>query len=46
MARKAGERFECADCGAVLVYEKECPCPSEMEHKEICCEKQMKKVDG
>lgn len=41
MPRDAGERYECTQCGAVLVYEKACPCPAEMEHREICCGKQM-----
>ncbi len=43
--RNAGDRYECQDCGARLVYEKECPCPPEgMEHREICCGKQMTPV--
>ena len=29
-------------CGAVLVYEKPCPCPESMPHSEICCGEQMK----
>ena len=44
MARSAGARYECDECGAVLVYEKPCPCQSEDEHSEICCDKQMKHV--
>ncbi len=44
MSRSAGARYECEECGAVLVYEKPCPCPSEDEHSEICCEKQMKQL--
>lgn len=45
MSRNAGDRLECEKCGATLVYEKPCPCPPEMEHSEICCGQQMKKVD-
>lgn len=44
MSRSAGDRYECESCGAVLVYEKPCPCPPEMEHREVCCEQQMKQV--
>jgi len=44
MPRSAGERYECEECGAALVYEKSCPCPPEREHAEICCEKQMTQV--
>jgi hypothetical protein len=45
MSRKAGDRYECEACGAVLVYEKPCPCAADMPHVEICCGKQMKKKD-
>lgn len=44
MPRNAGDRYECQGCGARLVYEKECPCPEGMEHREICCGKQMTPV--
>jgi hypothetical protein len=44
MPRSAGERYECEECGAVLVYEEPCPCPPEIEHAEICCGKQMNQV--
>lgn len=44
MSRGAGERFECEECGAVLIYEKSCPCTSENEHSEMCCNKQMKQL--
>lgn len=43
MSRKAGDRYTCEKCGAVLVYEKPCPCGEGMEHREICCGQQMKK---
>lgn len=43
--RKVGERYECKKCGAVLVYEKACPCPESDVHREICCGEQMKAVD-
>lgn len=41
MSRKTGDRYKCEQCGAAIVYEQACPCPPEMEHKEICCGKQM-----
>jgi hypothetical protein len=44
MPRQAGDRYRCESCGAELVYEKPCPCPPQMEHKEICCGKQMTAV--
>lgn len=44
MSRSAGQRFECMECGAVLVYEKACPCTNETEHQEVCCEKPMTSV--
>lgn len=42
MARNAGDRYVCEKCGAVLVYEKACPCPEGDRHSEICCGQQMK----
>jgi hypothetical protein len=43
MARKTGDRYVCEKCGAVLVYEKPCPCPEGRDtHSEICCGQQMK----
>jgi hypothetical protein len=44
VARSAGTRYECESCGAVLVYEKPCPCSGDGEHAEICCEKPMKEL--
>jgi hypothetical protein len=44
MPRKVGDRFTCEKCGAVLVYEKGCPCPEGMPHSELCCGQQMKAV--
>jgi len=44
MPRNVGERYECEQCGAVLVYENPCPCASESEHSKVCCDKPMKKV--
>lgn len=43
MARKAGERYTCEKCGAVIAYEKPCPC-TEGQHSEICCGQQMKAI--
>lgn len=45
MPRQTGERYACEQCGAQLVYEKPCPCSAAMVHSEICCGKQMKRVD-
>ncbi|WP_218020470.1 hypothetical protein [Rhodococcus zopfii] len=45
MPRSAGERYACEKCGSQIVYEKPCPCTEEgMEHSEICCGDQMKRV--
>src|SRR5277367_6665469 len=50
MARKAGDRYACSECGSTLVYEKDCPCEkdchcgSESGHAEVCCDKPMDKV--
>jgi hypothetical protein len=50
MARKAGDRYACSECGSTLVYErdcsceKDCPCGSESGHAEVCCGKLMDKV--
>jgi hypothetical protein len=44
MTREVGERYLCEKCGAMLVYEKACPCPPSMPCSEICCGEQMKKV--
>ena len=46
MSRNVGDRYECKECGAALVYEKACPCSPEMEHRELCCEKPMTQVSG
>lgn len=45
MSRKSGDRYVCEKCKAELVYEKGCPCPDTEAHSEICCDKQMKKVE-
>jgi hypothetical protein len=44
MPRNVGDRYVCDKCGAVLVYEKGCPCPEGMPHSELCCGQQMKAV--
>jgi hypothetical protein len=46
MPRNAGDRYDCEKCGAVLVYEKPCPCPAQGAHghSEICCGQQVKAV--
>lgn len=45
MARNVGDRYVCEKCGAVLAYEKGCPCPEGGAHSEICCGQQMKAVN-
>jgi len=45
MSREIGERYRCDACKAELVYEKGCPCGDQMVHSEICCGKQMTKVE-
>ena len=46
MSRESGDRYHCDSCGAELVYEKPCPCGDNMVHSEICCGKQMTKIEG
>ena len=43
MTRKAGDRYSCSECGSTLVYESDCPCCSESDHSEMCCDKPMEK---
>lgn len=45
MVRKAGDRYECGECGSTLRYEKDCPCCSgNSAHTEVCCDKPMVKI--
>lgn len=44
MVRKAGDRYECSECGSAVRYEKACPCCSDSDHTEVCCDKPMTKV--
>jgi hypothetical protein len=46
MARNVGDRYRCNKCGAVLVYQKACPCPLSMPHSEICCRQQTTPIKG
>jgi hypothetical protein len=46
MGREVGARYECTKCGAVLVYEKGCPCGAAMKHEEVCCDQNMTLVAG
>lgn len=46
MSRTVGDRYACKKCGAVLVYEKPCPCAEGKAHSEICCGEQMELVKG
>jgi hypothetical protein len=45
MSREVGDRYRCDSCKAELVYEVACPC-DKMPHSEICCGKQMTKVES
>ncbi|MGD6850696.1 MAG: hypothetical protein ACQCN6_01390 [Candidatus Bathyarchaeia archaeon] len=40
MARKKGERYECEECGLVVVVENPCECDETCEL--ICCQEPMK----
>lgn len=45
MPRAVGERYECTECGAALVYEKACPCcKPASDHGEVCCGQPMSKA--
>jgi hypothetical protein len=46
MSRDVGEKYKCESCGAELVYQKACPCGDGMVHQEICCGKQMTKIES
>jgi hypothetical protein len=46
MPRQVGDRYMCDTCGALLVYEKACPCPDTMPHSELCCGQQMTPQKG
>jgi hypothetical protein len=39
--KKAGEKYECEECGLVVVVEDVCGCD---DCKIVCCEEPMKKV--
>ena len=41
MPKKKGEKYECGECGMIVVVEDECGCE---ECDIICCETPMKKV--
>jgi len=45
MSRQTGDRFRCDSCKAEIIYVKGCPCPGTMPHQEICCGKQMSKIE-
>ena len=45
MSRSTDDRYRCDECGAVLVYEKACPCcTGKGDHAEMCCGQPMSKV--
>jgi hypothetical protein len=48
MPHPVGERFRCDECGAEIVFVKACPCPeTESEaHADICCGKQMQRLES
>lgn len=43
MPHPVGERLVCDECGAEIVFVKECPCP-DSEHSDMCCGKPMRSV--
>ena len=46
MYREAGDRYECSECGATILYEKGCDCCNNASHPELCCDKPMAKISG
>lgn len=46
MAHPRGERLQCEECGAEIVYVVACHCPAaeESTHADICCSKQMRSL--
>jgi hypothetical protein len=42
-ARKKGERYECEECGLVLIVENPCECDGNREL--ICCQKPMSQLN-
>lgn len=42
MARKKGEKYECDECGLVIVVEEPCECDETCEL--VCCQEPMKPV--
>ena len=46
MARPAGEKLRCDDCGAEILYVKACPCPDRepRRHSDTCCGKEMRSL--
>lgn len=48
MPHPAGERLRCDECGAEILFVKPCPCPERdpKAHADICCNKEMRKVES
>lgn len=46
MSHPVGERLRCDECGAEIVFVKECPCPERdpKMHSDICCGKEMRSL--
>lgn len=47
MAHNVGERLRCDECGAEIVFTQPCPCPERepKTHADICCGKEMRRLD-
>ena len=47
MPHPAGERLRCDECGAEITFTKPCPCPERepKKHADVCCGKEMRRVD-
>jgi hypothetical protein len=48
MPHPVGERLRCDDCGAEIMFVKACPCPDResRSHSDICCGKEMHRVEA
>lgn len=46
MPHPVGEKLRCDECGAEIVFLKECPCPDMQpkNHSDICCGKEMRSL--
>lgn len=48
MPHPVGERLQCDECGAEILFVKACPCPDRepKAHSDICCGKEMRIIDA